>query len=551
MVIGTLVALMIPGTIVFADYNIYSNHNHPGIGESYDGKVPKDQQEVLDRAKKEKEKIQASGVQTPTDLLVKFPDEQIKKIEEKTDYDVKYNEYLPSRYTLELVYNEANWWDLDEMASNTGHFFSHGTTNAIWMQLVRMGFSVIDFTVDVFTLDVPKKFADEIGSGIREYAGFTRDGSMRSDGLWGHLLTGIIFMVGCWAVFVGLAMRRVVRFWTGLLGSMLIMILFIGFYLNAGPILKVMNDGSEQLSTKVLQASQAFITDKEVPQEAYPYILADHIYHMNIFVPYVIEQHNGVPEDTVHLKPAEVDLPARQKELFREEIEHARQKQKEAEQKAKEGKVTRERIEAILDHELGSENRKNAVLKEKDEYDNRLVTTLGTQERLKSMGLLAFLLILESIVFFVINLAAATFQILFILLTLLSPVVGIVAIFPPLSRIAKKWFELWFMSLVAKLMITVFLSLLFFISNLMYKIVPPETAGYDKTLLWQIVILLAVIIFRKPLFGIFVKPSAQVHIQTIQNTIQRGKQMAQRGVRRGVRGAAARGAARGARGRTA
>ncbi|MDA8352547.1 MAG: hypothetical protein M0Z65_05030 [Firmicutes bacterium] len=545
-----VVCLVIPLSVVAERYNTYSNHNHPITG-GYGDNVSEEQREELDQAKENQEKnAHTQDAQTPSDFLVKFQNDRIKQVEEETSYDVKYNEYLPSRYTLELIYNDSNWWELDEKVSNTGHFFSNSTVNAIWMELVHMGFSVVGFTIDVFELDVVDRFADEIGTGIRDYAGFDGNGNMEEDGLWGSLLTGIIFMTGAWAVFFGMMFRKTIKMWQGLVGAIAVMVLFIGFYLNVGGVLNTLNAGSKDLSLRILKASQELMDDKEMPVEAYPYILGDHIYHMLIYTPYVVQQHNGIPEPSVELpdEPVYGDLPARQQQVFRDEIERAEEQRKRAQELQNEGLVSHERIQKILEHPLGSEARNNAVEDERDEYNNILVTTKGAPERLKSLPWLAILLLLQSVIFFLINLGVQVFQILFMLLTLLAPIIGILSIFPPLQQMARKWFTLWIMSLVTKIMFTVILSLLFFLSNLFYELVPPDQEGLQATLVWQIVILLAVIVFRKQIFGIFLKPSMQVQVRVVQSAYHGAKSVVQRQLRkRGYRGRGYRG--RGYRGR--
>src|SRR5699024_7365906 len=89
---------------------------------------------------------------------------------------------------------------------------------------------------------------------------------------------------------------------------------------------------------------------------------------------------------------------------------------------------------------------------------------------------------------------------------------------------------------------------LFFLSNLFYELVPPDQEGLQATLVWQIVILLAVIVFRKQIFGIFLKPSMQVQVRVVQSAYHGAKSVVQRQLRkRGYRGRGYRG--RGYRGR--
>lgn len=445
---------------------------HPKAASSPEAK--KDAEEVQKRAQEIYD-----GPATNDDLMIKFPTEKIKQIEQKTGYKVQYDDYLPSRYYLEIQYNDKSFWQLDEMAKDSGHFFLMGLVNLIWNIIYTSTFQVINIIQDAFTLDIVSQFSKQVEKGIRNIAGWTEGGGFIG-GIWGTLLPFMISLVGAWALVKAVAMKKT-EVWTGLLSAIGVIVLCVGFFYNASFFLNTLNSFSSNLNNEVLATTLNVSSgNNKYSSEAAPYILSDRLYKQLIYEPYLILQHNGtsstLPED---------------------------------------------RQKSILQWGVNDPKRAEAVKEEIKKYNNYTLTTRATFDRLKTVTVLALTYLVVVVTYLLIAAGILFYQIGLLFLALIFPVVGILAIYPRFRYLLTNWFIKLVKYALMKFGLSFLLCLIFVMSDLTYQITPPDS-GYYWTLFMQVIVVVGLWIKRKEIFG-FLNDQAQVAEGYIRRSIQTGR----------------------------
>ena len=462
--------------------------------------------ERIEEKKREEEGLR-SGAMTPMDEMVKFPDERIKEVQEK-GYFVRYAKYNPSQYSLELMLNDTHFWQLGDMASNLGHFYMHQLNDTWWQYIVVSNLNVISFVENAYSLDIVDRFADVTGKAIRGIAGFSGT-KLGKDGVWGNLFLFMIVLAGAWAAYMGIVKRAATQAGTGLIWTLVVTILSFFFFANAASVMRYLNDISSGISIEIasfvdfkkyerpnmtmgeemgelnqrlggdgrplLKGATPYNERVPIPKEAYSFILADRMYDIMIYEPYLMLQY-GMTSKSLE----ERDPPANPDD--------------------------------ILKHKIFSSERQKEVEEEARNNGNHMMTTKGTFQRTQILALLTVTHTILQLCYYVISLAILFYQMLFVILGLLAPFALIMAVVPPWAHVAVNWFQKFIGAIMMKLILTIFLSLLLNISQVLYDTAPPEDFGYVWTIALQLMLVVGVIWKRKFLFDIMQAP-----VKSVQN----------------------------------
>ncbi|PTM52180.1 CD3337/EF1877 family mobilome membrane protein [Desmospora activa] len=431
------------------------------------------------------------GQLTAYDYMIYFPEERLEYVEETLNYPILYNDYYPSQYSLELILDDTYWWELKDTASNTGHFFFHQWVNTLWQYLVVFNFQVISYVENAFANDIVDSLANVVGASVQEIAGFS-NGSIGDSGLWGELFTFFIVLAGAWAAYMFMIKRATTKAASGLGLTILVMVLALALFSNASGVMKYPNDISSGLSQEILgiginlvpnseqqiyEAEQRALRgieseeEKEIPKEAVSFLIADRLYYLLIYEPYLLLQYGKTSSD-----------------------------------------ITWSRSSAILQHKVMSEQRADAVKKEvsKDNpYDDEptyMMTTAGTFERLAVVILLWTTHIILGISLLIMAGAILFYQLLFIILTLFAPIALLLALIPAWTYVAMNWFQKWVGAILMKLILSVFLTIILAISQVLYNTTPPSEYGYIWTITLQLLLVIGVLWKRKDIFNILRAP---------------------------------------------
>ncbi|SDZ28571.1 CD3337/EF1877 family mobilome membrane protein [Thermoactinomyces sp. DSM 45892] len=435
----------------------------------------------------------AEGNNMLFDVFTRFPEEKIKKSKE-AGYEVNYARYDSSRYTLEFEADGQNWWDIAERAENIGHYTLYQLDNTIWQVILSWDFTVISAIQSAFSLDIVNEFAETVEKTIQQFAGFNGTTIVSGKGLWGGFILFVIVISGAWFAYRGLYKRDQTNAVSSIITMMVIFMASLAFFANAGGIMKDLNAISSGISTELMGISlnlgdvgtDGGSSEDDVvdgirngagkPQNSnevkaspvtYPFRLADQVYHLLIYEPYLMLQYGNVDGSDA--------------------VNYARAKK-------------------LLSQKPGSEARKQVVKQEVLGTDgnppNIMMTTKGTFQRLSILLLLGITHFVIGIVFFLTAGAVILYQFFFIIFALFAPIALLLALYPAWSSIAVNWLKTFLGYQLIKIILGVFLSILLTISNFLYRLTPPKDYGYSWTIIMQLILVVGVMWKRKELYGV-------------------------------------------------
>lgn len=173
---------------------------------------------------------------------------------------------------------------------------------------------------------------------------------------------------------------------------------------------------------------------------------------------------------------------------------------------------TKEKTDKLLDMPPYSKDRAQFVKEEVQKNENVMLSTKGNTQRPMFLFFISIVNLIIGIVMLIIAGAIIFYQLLFIILALMAPVILLVALVPSWSYIARDWLMKFIGTQLMKVALGLFLSLLFAVSGILYQATSNGGEHGDKGFLFavalQIVLLLGIIIKRKDLFGAVLTPVA-------------------------------------------
>lgn len=407
-----------------------------------------------------------SGYDLLSDLSIFFPTERINKAK-AYGYDVKYSKYKPSRYYLEYISEENKFYDVSGQLENKSNAMLHGLNNMLWQTLLVWDFTVLTAVENSFSLDIVSWFADAVEKAVQQLAGFNGS-NFNNTGIWGNFLILFIICGGAYIAYIGLIEKKTTAALNAMVKSIVIMMLAMVFFANSGGVMRYINDLSSGLSQELmgvgLDLNSTVTNSTKYPDEVASFSVADKIYNMMIYQPYLMLQYGKTKEDNV---------------------------------------LKKEKIERLLNTKVGSTARTDVL---KGEKDNTMMKDIGVNQRLSLIMLLAVSHLILGFVFFIIAGAILVYQFLFIIFALYAPFALLMAIYPAWSGVAMSWFKKFVGYQLTKLMLGIFLSVLVTMSQFLYGMAPPEKAGYIWTIAMQLILVVGIIWKRNELFSILSTP---------------------------------------------
>ena len=406
------------------------------------------------------------GLDLPSDLSVVFPEDRIEEAKSH-GYEVQYNKYKPSRYHLEYSYEDVGTLDITRQAEVLYMYFLNNLNNLIWQPLLVWNFTVITAVEKSFSLDIVDWFADAVERAVQSLAGFNGR-TFNQTGVWGNFLLIFIICAGTYIAYLGMIKKKTTDALGAMVKSVAIIILAMAFFANASSFMKYLNSLSSGLSQEVmgvgLTLNSQVTNDVQYPEEVASFVVADKLYHMMIYQPYLLLQYGKPKEDQT---------------------------------------LTRERVEQLLNTRVESTARKNVVNNEKN---NIMMSGVGVSQRLSLLVLLSISHLILGFVFFLIAGAMLVYQFLFIILALYAPFALLMALYPTWSQTATNWLKKFIGYQLVKLLLGIFLSVLVTLSQFLYDMAPPEKAGYIWTIAMQLILVVGIIWKRKELFSMLSTP---------------------------------------------
>jgi len=382
-------------------------------------------------------------------------DDIIPKNKEK----LKYEEYPPSSYGIDIYTPEGGfgeslkfwkWGDKvkEQMVAILFSLISIGWT-------INLGIStfVTSMVGQSMSLNIVADVGDKLGDVISKAAGF--NGSW-GNGIYSELIGLMLALLACWVIWVGFVQRRQSEMLGGLLKALGILVFTLGFFANSSYIIKGLNTFSEQVNKTVLDSTQSISGASEGYSSGVDSI-TDLTHTLLIKQPYTLLQFG-----TTDMK-----------------------------------KIGDERIKKMLTTTNADERQKLLEHEVKDE-NNKILVLDATFER----GALVLLLFLINgplwVVLGLCSMAMLFYQLMFIIVALMSPVMLLMALVPAWTGTAKRFLSELFRTLLMKVAIGFLITLMFWVSSILFS--ATDKYGYLVVAALQVLSFLGVWLYRKTIF---------------------------------------------------
>ncbi|MGE1031683.1 CD3337/EF1877 family mobilome membrane protein [Bacillus sp. GKis3/1] len=382
-------------------------------------------------------------------------DDIIPKNKEK----LKYEEHPPSSYGIDIYTPEGGfgeslkfwkWGDKvkEQMVAVLFSLISIGWT-------INLGVStfVTSMVGQSMSLNIVADVGDKLGDVISKAAGF--NGSW-GNGIYSELIGLMLALLACWVIWVGFVQRRQSEMLGGLLKALGILVFTLGFFANSSYIIKGLNTFSEQVNKTVLDSTQSISEASEGYLSGVDSI-TDLTHTLLIKQPYTLLQFG-----TTDIK-----------------------------------KIGDERIKKMLTTTNADERQKLLEHEVKDE-NNKILMLDATFER----GALVLLLFLINgplwVVLGLCSMAMLFYQLMFIIVALMSPVMLLIALVPAWTGTAKRFLSELFRTLLMKVAIGFLITLMFWVSSILFS--ATDKYGYLVVAALQVLSFLGVWLYRKTIF---------------------------------------------------
>ncbi|WP_221568667.1 CD3337/EF1877 family mobilome membrane protein [Alkalihalobacillus sp. TS-13] len=406
-----------------------------------------------------------------------------------------YNEYPTNRYRLETYVDTSDDWKPWNWGDGVEHSFYlqlMEMVNTIWTYNIIFSSFIIKVVQEAFKLNFISDVIDIIGEAVQNIAGFG-PGGFTKQGIWPLLLTFILTLTGTWAAYVGMIKRESSRAWGGLLSTLIIFVFALGFFSNTGKILGGLNDWSSNLQSEVLAIS-ASIVDPEASYNKEEAIATIHnqLFDLMVKKPYLLMQYGTTDVD-------------------------------------------KDRVKKLLKLRPNDESRHTLV---KDEADGKKEITGGKKNEMMSLGgvterlgFIPLLLLSNAIIGLILLIVSGSiilYQMFFITLALFSPVPLLMALMPRWQQAGIGWLMKLLHTQIMKIGISLFLTILFGISAILYRATESSKLGYIWMMTIQIICFVGLIIKRRDFFNIVSTATNNIQSNSghaLQNSLRKYYQM--------------------------
>ncbi|MEK4544324.1 CD3337/EF1877 family mobilome membrane protein [Bacillus sp. FSL R5-0585] len=382
-------------------------------------------------------------------------DDIIPKNKEK----LKYEEYPPSSYGIDVYNPEGGfgeslkfwkWKDniKEQIVATIFILFSIG-----WTINLAVSNFVTSMVGQSMSLNIVADVGDKLGDVISKAAGF--NGSW-GNGIYSELIGLMLALLACWVIWVGFVQRRQSEMLGGLLKTLGILVFTLAFFANASYIIKGLNTFSEQVNKTVLDSTQSISGASEGYSSGVDSI-TDLTHTLLIKQPYTLLQFG-----TTDMK-----------------------------------KIGDERIKKMLT--TTNPDERQELLKE--EVEQKKNTTLTLDATFERGALVALLFLINGPLWVVLGLCSMAmlfYQLMFIIVALMSPVMLLMALVPAWTGTAKKFLAELFRTLLMKVAIGFLVTLMFWVSSILFS--ATDKYGYLVVATLQILSFLGVWLYRKTIF---------------------------------------------------
>ncbi|PHA72469.1 CD3337/EF1877 family mobilome membrane protein, partial [Bacillus toyonensis] len=383
----------------------------------------------------------------------------IDNIIPKSKEKLKFEEYPPSSYSIDVYTPEGGFgeslkfWKWKDNIKEQIVATIFITISIAWTVNLAISSLVTSLVGQSMSLNIVADVGDKLGEVISKTAGF--NGSW-GNGIYSELIGLMLALLACWVIWVGFVQRRQSEMLGGLLKALGILVFTLGFFANSSYIIKGLNNFSEQVNKIVLDSSQSISGASEGHSSGVDSI-TDLTHTLLIKQPYTLLQFG-----TTDMK-----------------------------------KIGDERIKKMLT--TTDPDERKALLK--DEVEVQKNQTLSLDATFERGALVLLLGVINAPLWIVLGLCSMAmlfYQLMFIIVALMSPVMLLMALVPAWTGTAKKFLAELFRTLLMKVAIGFLVTLMFWVSSILFS--ATDKYGYLVVAILQILSFLGVWLYRKTIF---------------------------------------------------
>ncbi|MEK4604952.1 hypothetical protein MHH42_28700 [Bacillus sp. FSL L8-0099] len=383
----------------------------------------------------------------------------IDNIIPKSKEKLKFEEYPPSSYGIDVYTPEGGFgeslkfWKWKDNIKEQIVATIFILISIAWTVNLAISSLVTSLVGQSMSLNIVADVGDKLGEVISKTSGF--NGSW-GNGIYSELIGLMLALLACWVIWVGFIQRRQSEMLGGLLKALGILVFTLGFFANSSYIIKGLNNFSEQVNKTVLDSSQSISGASEGHSSGVDSI-TDLTHTLLIKQPYTLLQFG-----TTDMK-----------------------------------KIGDERIKKMLT--TTDPDERKALLK--DEVEVQKNQTLSLDATFERGALVLLLGVINAPLWIVLGLCSMAmlfYQLMFIIVALMSPVMLLMALVPAWTGTAKKFLAELFRTLLMKVAIGFLVTLMFWVSSILFS--ATDKYGYLVVAILQILSFLGVWLYRKTIF---------------------------------------------------
>ncbi|MBK5429715.1 CD3337/EF1877 family mobilome membrane protein [Bacillus sp. TH30] len=368
-------------------------------------------------------------------------------------------------------------------------------TTCQWFGNMAFQLSVILSQLTIFlvdqalNLDIVDAVADKLGAAMQSIAGIEKGGFL-SSGLFPAIIGIACVLSACYAGYIFFIKRQPSKGLSELVKMVLVIAFIVTYIGNASTILRSANTISSEISVTVLAKATGTVAGDPGRSKA------DAIFSV---------------------KKQIWDLLVERPYLFLQYGEDSKEK------------LGAQRVDELLAKSPGKE--RNEVVEKEVKKGNQMMVISSVGERL-----------VFTIMYYVVNtfagipviafcLLIVAFQLWFLVMSIISPIVMAVALLPGHRGVIESWASQWIRPLALKIFMSVMLVIIFTIAELLYVLPEAGVAGYVSTMIFQILVFVLCYLFRGNIIAAFSRVRGVYETVTnislmTENFVDKGKEYA-------------------------
>ncbi|AZJ24716.1 hypothetical protein CT694_35345 (plasmid) [Bacillus wiedmannii bv. thuringiensis] len=375
--------------------------------------------------------------------------------------------------------------DLQRMLYTTCQWFA----NMAFQLNVILGQLTIFLVDQALNLDIVDAVADKLGASMQNIAGIGKGGFL-SSGLFPAIIGIACVLSACYAGYIFFIKRQPSKGLSELVKTVLVIAFIVTYIGNASTILKSANTISSEISVTVLAKVTGTVAGDPGRSKA------DAIFSV---------------------KKQIWDLLVERPYLFLQYGEDSKEK------------LGAQRVDELLAKSPGKE--RNEIVGKEVKKGNQMMVLSSVGERLVFTVMYYVVNTFAGVPVIAFCLLIVAFQLWFLVMSIISPIVMAVALLPGHRRVIESWASQWIRPLALKIFMSVMLVIIFTIAELLYVLPEAGVAGYVSTMIFQILVFVLCYLFRGNIVAAFSRARGVYETVTnislmTENFVDKGKEYA-------------------------